>query len=707
MPPRSALEVSSEEIQLTASTAFGFDSLRPGQLEVITDLLSGHPVVTVMPTGAGKSLCYQLPAVLLGNSGGVTLVVSPLIALMKDQVDGLQARGIAAASLTSAAGPGEQAEILNGIRAGLYTLVYVAPERFRSPRFLEALGQIGDRLGLLAIDEAHCISAWGHDFRPDYRRLGQVIAQLEPPRIIALTATATPEVRQDIATQLHMSGPHFHVRGFDRPNLFFAVERTGGTADKSTRLIEHIQRRKGGVALVYVATRKNAERHADALAGANLRVRMYHAGLDDAARISAQEAFMADKLDAIVATNAFGMGVDKGDIRLVIHADLPRSPEAYYQEAGRGGRDGDPTGCLLLFNHSDARLQEFLIDSSIPTAEVMRSLWKVLRDRPELGGDLNRLSRHLPGPPHQSTVHSSVRILSRHGFLRDEGHYVTATRPADPDQYPPLDVEALAHRREIERRKLRTMIEYAYYPRCRREFILSYFGDADWQSRDRRCSGCDNCLGTGQTQPLSDTQKEEVKRLLQLIRRLSGRFGRTRLAGLANASDDDARFLDIPERGALRGQSNRYVLDLMRSLDGGGLVEVSRDQYPVVSVTARGQQVLDGDVDLDDFGLLLPTRKVGPKSRRATSAGRKASSELDNAQGKPLDPELVERLRALRTELAAQKSVPAYVVFSNMTLEAIARARPTSTDELSAVPGIGPSRLEAYGQLILATVQGR
>ena len=326
-----------------ALARFGHESLRPGQAEIIADLFNCHPVIAVMPTGAGKSLCYQLPAVVLSERGGVTLVISPLIALMKDQVDALRGRGISAAALTSHASPEEQREILDGMRAGAYTLIYVAPERFKSPRFVSALREVGDRLALVAIDEAHCISEWGHDFRPDYRRLGPIIAELRPPRLAAFTATATPEVRDDIAAQLGLDDMRLHVRGFDRPNLHYTVEQVGGTADKSARVVEHVRTREGGVALVYAATRKNAERFAADLSAAGMRIKVYHAGLGDSVRERNQDVFMAGKLDAIVATNAFGMGVDKGDIRLVVHADIPRSVEAYYQEAGRGGRDGTAT----------------------------------------------------------------------------------------------------------------------------------------------------------------------------------------------------------------------------------------------------------------------------------------------------------------------------------------------------------------------------
>ena len=416
-----ALGERQRPLERGLAQVFGFTTLRPGQAEVIADVLAGRPVVAVMPTGAGKSLCYQLPAVVLGAAGGVTLVVSPLIALMKDQVDALVARGVAAVALTSAASAEQQRDILDGLRAGAWSIVFVAPERFKSPRFVDALRACGDRLALLAIDEAHCISEWGHDFRPDYRRLGDAVRALAPPRVAAFTATATPEVRADIAVQLHMTAPRVHVRGFDRPNLTYVVERVRGIDDKTQRMIQLARTRDGGVALVYAATRKNAEKYGEALARAGMRVRVYHAGLDERTRDDAQDRFMAGTLDAVVATNAFGMGIDKADIRVVVHADIPRSPEAYYQECGRGGRDGRPTRCVLLFGAGDVRLQEFLIDASYPSAEVLRALWKLVRDEPELGrGDAeDRLGKRLPGEPHASTVGAALRILERHGLLAD------------------------------------------------------------------------------------------------------------------------------------------------------------------------------------------------------------------------------------------------------------------------------------------------
>ncbi len=691
--------VTDRELSQTLEEVFGFSSLRPGQAEVIADVLDGHPVVTVMPTGAGKSLCYQLPAVLLGETGGVSLVVSPLIALMKDQVDVLQARGVAAVSLTSASTAAAQSEILAGIGEGKYSVIYVAPERFRSPRFVSALAAIGDRLALMAVDEAHCISEWGHDFRPDYRRLGDAVKQLAPPRLIALTATATPEVRADIGVQLSMEDARYHVHGFDRPNLHLSVERSGGPADKATRMIEKVRARDGGVALVYAATRKNAERYQKALSDAGMRASVYHAGLDDKRRHAAQDQFMNGELDVIVATNAFGMGIDKANIRVVIHADLPRSAEAYYQEAGRGGRDGLPTTCVLLFNHGDVKLQEFLIDASHPSAEQLRGLWKLLRDEPQLGhADAERLKTMLPGSPHQSTVETALRTLSKHGLLRDAGGFVEAVQPAAGDRGR-LDVSALERRAHVERGKLRKMVEYAYHPRCRRQFVLEYFGDEDWLDGQRKCQGCDNCRGTGGATELSEEQTYHARAVLDLLAALPNRFGRTRLANIAVGKDDDPRLHELPERGCLRGESARYVMDLIRSLDGAGLVETSRGEYPTLKLSSRGQRVNDGREELAGFGLLTTT----PARRKKRAPKARGGWESVGADG-DLDPAIVERLRSLRSELAAERSVPAYVIFSNRTLTALAQERPATPDELAAINGIGPNRLEAYGEQILAAL---
>ena len=313
-----------DDAQLELQRHFGLSTFRPGQAQVIDSVLAGRNVVVVMPTGAGKSLCYQLPAVMLK---GLTLVVSPLIALMKDQLEQLEARGIPATVINSAVPELERAERIRNLRAGAYRLVYVAPERFRSPSFVEALAEVG--VELLAIDEAHCISQWGHDFRPDYAQLGQIRKRLRPPRTVALTATATPEVREDIVRSLLMKDPRVFVAGFDRPNLFLEVVRVSGDEERRATCARVLA--EGGGGIIYCATRKQAEAMQAALQLRGQDPVLYHAGMDEADRRAAQEKFMSDPAAVAVATNAFGMGIDKSDIRVVIHANIPRAVEAYYR----------------------------------------------------------------------------------------------------------------------------------------------------------------------------------------------------------------------------------------------------------------------------------------------------------------------------------------------------------------------------------------
>jgi ATP-dependent DNA helicase RecQ len=676
------------DLESVLQSAFGLPGFRPGQREVVESVLAGRPTVAVMPTGAGKSLCYQLPAVM---SGGTALVVSPLIALMKDQVDALQARGIPAAAITSAQGASERAALLDDLAAGRLRLVYVAPERFRSARFDERLEAIAPQLSLLAIDEAHCISEWGHDFRPDYRRLGEIVARWRPPRLVALTATATAEVRRDIVDHLGLSEPAVFVRGFDRPNLRFAVQRVAGSAEKIAALLGRVTPSAGST-LVYAATRKNAETYADALVRAGLAAGVYHAGLPDEQRHRVQDRFMADELSVVVATNAFGMGVDKADVRLVVHADLPRSPEAYYQEAGRAGRDGAPADCVLLFQPSDVRVQEFLIEGSCPSAELLRALWKAIRDDPRRGEDLRRVRSLLPSSPSDFAVQSATRLLIKAGYLRDEDGVLVAARPQEGGSFAPLDAGGLGQRAEAERAKLRAMVSYAYGASCRRRHLLGWFGDEDAR-RIVRCHRCDVCEGGG-ARPLDPEEERATRLALAMVGRLQGRFGRKRIADLLCGTDDDERFAELPGRGALRFLGGKLVLELLRSLEGAGLAVASPGDYPTLSITAEGRRAAVGG----ELRLVWPAASPPRRKRDALRAAAPAAPEG------PADPALLERLRAFRAAAAAEEELPAYCIFSNRTLEAIARVKPTDSVTLAMLPGIGPVKLEKYGRQILSIV---
>jgi ATP-dependent DNA helicase RecQ len=601
---------------------FGLPGFRPGQREIIEAVLAGRPAIAVLPTGAGKSLCFQLPAVALG---GLTVVVSPLISLMKDQVDALTARNIPSTFINSTLDPEEREARFAAALRGDVRLLYLAPERFKVPGFCERLSRA--KLELFAIDEAHCIAEWGHDFRPDYARLGAVVQLLKPPRLVALTATATPDVRTQIQRQLGMRDPAVFVRGFDRPNLRFEVQAVGGDADKLPRCLQLLDapaaRRQP--ALIYASTRKKAEKVAEALRQRKVAARPYHAGLEDDERAKVQEQWMAGQVQVVVATNAFGMGVDKRDVRLVIHHDLPGSAEAYYQEAGRAGRDGDPARCVLLFNHADVRLREFLIAN---------------------GGD---------------------------------------NGPKSPE------------RQEAERERLRAIMSYAYARRCRRAFILDYFGDP---AAGHSCSGCDICDRHRGVDPDSGVRAESsdedhllVRKVLATVARLDGRFGRNRIALVVEGSTAKEVTSVGLERlgtyGALRGRSHASVLDLLGALEAAGLLESRGEEYPTLFITNPGREVMH---DRERSPIALPADRP---ARRATAS--KPAAELGDAE----NVGVFERLRGMRAKLAAAAHLPAYCVFHDRTLVELARVRPKNLDDLAQVPGVGPNKLEKYGDAVL------
>ena len=391
---------------------FGFDDFLEGQAEVIDAVLDSQNAVVVMPTGGGKSLCYQLPALMLD---GTTLVVSPLIALMKDQVDALTARGIPTTFINSSLGYAETNKRLSEIRRGKYKLVYVAPERFRSQAFMDSI--TAARVSLFAVDEAHCISHWGHDFRPDYLRLKEAVDMLHKPQIIALTATATQRVRADIGEQLGLEDPRYLVAGFDRPNLALKVAHVDTEKEKLDTL-KRLIKSAGGSGIIYAATRKSVEQIAAKLKMAGLSAEPYHGGMNDSERTHAQDSFMTERVQAIVATNAFGMGIDKQNIRFVVHYHIPGSIEAYYQEVGRAGRDGLPAECILLFNYADTRTQQFFIEGNHPPPEVIRRVYHEIAsfgvEKIEMSG--RELAQRL-GHKNDMSISSALVILEKAGHI--------------------------------------------------------------------------------------------------------------------------------------------------------------------------------------------------------------------------------------------------------------------------------------------------
>jgi ATP-dependent DNA helicase RecQ len=391
---------------------FGFESFREGQREVISAILEGRDTVVVMPTGGGKSLCYQLPALM---KEGATVVVSPLIALMKDQVDALHARNLPATFINSSITFEEQKERIRGVRQGLYKLVYVAPERFRSTHFVETLR--GMNVALFAVDEAHCISQWGHDFRPDYLRLKQAIEEIGRPQITALTATATPYVRSDIIDQLSLREPRAFVSGFDRPNLSILVVHTQKEREKIAHIKALASRYNGGSGIIYTSTRKAVEQVTGRLRSAGLSIVAYHAGMEEQERTRAQDEFMTGRAQMIVATNAFGMGIDKPDIRFVAHYQMPGSIEAYYQEIGRAGRDRLPSTCALLFNYADKRTQDYFIEGSYPPPDVIANVYGAL-----VGTNQKRIELSVSEIAARAGIRNEMAVQSALIILEKAGH---------------------------------------------------------------------------------------------------------------------------------------------------------------------------------------------------------------------------------------------------------------------------------------------
>ncbi len=412
---------------------FHFSDFREGQEEIIEALLAKQDVVAVMPTGSGKSLCYQFPALLLD---GVTLVVSPLIALMKDQVDGLTQNQIPATFINSTLTTFEQRQRIQEVRDRRYKLVYVAPERFRNVAFLE--GMRSCRVALIAVDEAHCVSEWGHDFRPDYLRIRAAVSDLNRPPVAALTATATPEVRRDIVEQLGLQRPVILVTGFDRPNLSFQAREVRSEAEKM-EVILALLRDKLETGIIYASTRKNVETLSGGLKTYGYKAASYHAGMEMDMRKSVQERFMQGALPIVVATNAFGMGIDKAGLRFIVHYDVPGSLEAYYQEVGRAGRDGKPATCLLLFNYADTFTQEFFIDGNCPPRALVEEVYRVLcgigSDEIEITGKA-LVERLTLTRPNEMAVSSSLKILEKAGHIErgSEGeHFARVTLRRERD----------------------------------------------------------------------------------------------------------------------------------------------------------------------------------------------------------------------------------------------------------------------------------
>ena len=543
---------------------FGHRTFRSGQQQVVAAVLSGRDVLAVMPTGSGKSLGYQLPAVILP---GTTLVVSPLISLMKDQVDELNRRGIPSGALHSMLSSDGRRAVLDAARSGRLRLLYVAPERFASDEFVRLLREL--TVARFVIDEAHCVSEWGHDFRPDYRRLRAAAAacrtvdgRFARPPIAAFTATATPEVRDDIVAMVGLETPEILVAGFDRPNIRLRVERVEDEEEKHALLPQLVSGRR---ALVYAATRRSTEAAAATLREAGVQAAAYHAGLKDEERTRVQDAFAAGSLGVVCATNAFGMGIDRPDVDAVIHFAIPGSVEAYYQEIGRAGRDGRPATATLLWDCADVATRQFLIDS--PRRE---------------------------------------RLPFGRGRTVSPG---AANPPAAGDS------GEAARRKEIEHKKLQRMIAYAETRQCLRATVLRYFGDPAARDPCRSCGNCD-------PQGIDGYERQLVRKILAGVARAGERYGRRKIVAMlvGDTSDLPPDLAKLTTTGLLRHEAAETLDRWIDAATAAGLIAVSSDKYRMLSLTARGRDVMTGRTE--DLRILAPIRVPGLVSWRRARAHR-------------------------------------------------------------------------------------
>ena len=683
---------------------FGFEDFLDGQEGVIEQILSGRDGSVVMPTGGGKSLCYQLPALC---RGGVTLVVSPLIALMKDQVDALEERGVAVTLINSTLTWNEQKERLEGMKNGAYRLVYIAPERFRASSFMSALSDV--KIEMVAIDEAHCLSQWGHDFRPDYMRLGKALEDMGRPQCVALTATATPIVREDIRGVLNLREPFESISGFERPNLSFTITPVEKVAQKYGRLKKVLAENKTGI--VYCATRKKVEEVAETIHSWGLKCIAYHGGMSDQEREDTQNAFISREADIAVATNAFGMGIDRSDVRFVVHFEIPGSVEAYYQEAGRAGRDGEASVCELLFNYADTRTQEFFIDGVNPGPGMIRDVYQFFLNEADDAYEVHRTLDEIKnaiGAKNGMAVGAALGMLIRGRWVERfdvPGMRAKGTRLLKPDVLTrdlTLDEAALEEKERRDREKLEKMVQLCYANTCRQQWVLEYFGEVDAPL----CGSCDVCRGeeNNERRAPSDEENLIVRKFLSGVARMSRRtptgwegiFGRGRIVQMLLGSKSQevlrVRLHELKTYGILKKQGTAYLNALARSLNSGGLIVTQMGEYPLVTLTPRGEQVMMGKTS---YSLEWPSN----------DGGSKILAEGVDLQDLGFDGQLCDRLKDVRTRLAKAAQVPAYVIFPNNTLEHLARLRPKTMDAGLLVKGIGEAKAEKYLEPFLKVIR--
>src|ERR1700730_14262358 len=578
---------------------FGYDKFRPLQQEIVKDALAGRDVFTLMPTGGGKSLCFQLPALL---RNGLTIVVSPLISLMKDQVDALRASGIAATFLNSILDAAEARTRLRGLHRGEYRLLYLAPERLMLDTFLERA--LNWNITQIAIDEAHCISEWGHDFRPEYRQLAKLRTHLPDVPIMALTATATERVRNDILRQLKLRNANCYVASFNRPNLTYCVVPKSSPYEQ---VLAFIRSRPNESGIVYCASRKTADSLATKLSSDGIKAKPYHAGLEAKERTKYQEMFLRDDARVITATIAFGMGINKPNVRFVVHHDLPKNIESYYQETGRAGRDGLPSECVLLFSASDVVKQTRFIEEKSE---------------------------------------------------KEQG---------------------------IAREQLRQMVHYAETRECRRATLLKYFGE----KFPTPCNGCDNCLEPRETFDGTVHAQKFLSCIYRIYEKQGFGFGLNHVVDvLAGAETEAIRqrgHNELSTYGVGKDVKRTAWLAIGRELLRLGLIAAAPGKFATLQLTEAGRTALR------ERKPITLTKPFDVETTKRSKKHRAGEIKCDEA--------LFEQLRVLRRQIADERDVPAYVIFSDVSLREMARAHPTTQAEFRRVPGVGEQKLRDFAEI--------